>query len=379
MDAGEHRVLGGRYRVGPPLGQGGTACVYDGYDTRLARPVAIKQLRPEVAADVAMRRRFEQEARTAAQLTHPNAVAVYDTGEEAGQTFLVMERLPGRSLADRIREGPLGPEEAVGVATDVLAALRAAHSLGSVHRDVKPGNILLTEEGRAKVADFGIAKSLDLVPTGDTATADTTAFGLVVGTPAYLAPERLSGHPATERADLYALGVVLYEALTGAKPELGATAVPGAPPELAGVVVRALSPRPAGRFASAAEMAAALGAAIKTPIADAYNVRIVSVMDKAEHISESYVLRLFRSHPMVRFEGKVHEQVFQALTRQKMAVAPLNIPPAHKGILDAEFAERDKNKGKRTLFDKNLQEHPECEHLRWTLAETAVVDSDFHA
>ncbi|MGH9089546.1 MAG: serine/threonine-protein kinase [Acidimicrobiales bacterium] len=268
MDAGEDRILAGRNRVSPLLGQGGSACVYDGYDTRLARPVAIKQLRPEVAADLAMRRRFEQEGRTAARLTHPNAVAVYDTGEEAGHTFFVMERLPGRSLADRIADGPMGAAEAAGVAADVLAALRAAHSLGMVHRDVKPGNILLTEEGRAKVGDFGIATSLDLVLVGDTTMVDATVLGLVIGTPAYLAPERLTGEPATERTDLYALGVVLFETLTGAKPEPGATSVPGASPALAAVALRALSPRVADRFASAAEMAAALRAGLAPSVSE---------------------------------------------------------------------------------------------------------------
>lgn len=257
MDSGED-VLAGRYRVGALLGRGGSACVFDGYDLRLGRPVAIKQLRAEAAADPAMRRRFEQEARTAARLSHAHAVAVYDTGRDGDQSFLVMERLPGSSLADRIAEGPLDPEPAAAIGLDVLSALQAAHALGMVHRDVKPGNILLTEDGRAKVADFGIAKSADPPLIGDTTLPDVTALGLVIGTPAYLAPERLTGQPATARADLYAVGVVLYEMLTGTKPPPGPREVPGVPAALAAVVVRALSPNPVGRFVTACEMASAL-------------------------------------------------------------------------------------------------------------------------
>lgn len=252
------QLLAGRYRVGTLLGTGGSACVFDGYDTRLKRPVAIKQLRPELADDAAMRRRFDQEARTAAKLIHPNVVKVYDAGVDSGLPYLVMERLPGRTLADRVAEGPLSPVEAAGMAADVLAALQAAHHVGLVHRDIKPGNILLTEDGTAKLADFGIAKSLEPSQGGDATRRDLTAMGLVIGTPAYLTPERLAGRPATARTDLYAVGVVLFEALTGRKPVVGETEVPGAPPALAQVVRRALSPSVAERYASAASMAAAL-------------------------------------------------------------------------------------------------------------------------
>lgn len=259
------RMLAGRYRIGAPLGQGGTACVLSGYDTRLERPVAVKRLRPEAAADESIRRWFEQQARVAARLTHPNAVALYDIGEDDGQTFLVMERLDARTLADRIAQGPLTPAEVAGVGVDVLAALRAGHALGMVHRGIKPSAILFGEEGQAKVAGFGGARFLE-PPVGPMThgPAGAGAPAPVRGAPAHLAPERLAGRPATAQADLFALGVVLFEALCGRRPGPAPVSVPGAPPVLAAVVLRALAPRPEDRYRSAAEMSADLQAAMAT-------------------------------------------------------------------------------------------------------------------
>jgi hypothetical protein len=274
--AGE--VVADRYEVGERLGRGGMAEVRAGTDLRLRRPVAIKFLLPEMAARSDIRTRFEAEARAAASLSHPNAVAVFDTGEHAGAPYIVMERLPGGSLADGIGAGPARDVEAVRtLAIEVLGALGAAHAAGLVHRDVKPANILLAADGRAKVADFGIAKSVQDAPTGD-----LTATGQVFGTPAYMAPERLDGAPATPQADLWSLGVVLYEVLTGDRPFAGDTplamaraaaagehrplaeARPDVDLALADAVERALQPDPSARFASAAEMAAALGSAAGT-------------------------------------------------------------------------------------------------------------------
>lgn len=273
-------AIAGRYRLGPRLGRGGMADVFEAFDERLARPVAIKLLRPEMTADPGMRARFEREARSAASLNHPNVVAVYDSGEEDGRAFLVMERLPGETLADRVRSGPVDPDWLRGVAADVLSALDAAHQRGIVHRDIKPGNILLDPDGRAKVGDFGIAKAIRDSPAGvrstDPAAADLTAVGMLVGTVAYLSPEQIQGEPASPRSDLYGLGVVLYEALTGRKPYPGGEAVaqaravveaaapdvaelrPDVPPDLAAVVRRAMSRDPKDRFASARSMRAAL-------------------------------------------------------------------------------------------------------------------------
>jgi serine/threonine protein kinase len=205
--------LVGRYRVGAPLGAGGMGTVFAGHDLRLDRAVAIKLLRSELAQDPALRRRFEREARSAARVTHPHAVAVYDTGEDAEHdTFIVMELLSGRTLVHELANGPLAEPRLLEVAEGVLSALGAAHAEGIVHRDVKPGNILLADDGTVKVGDFGIATTLE---------SSETTTGVPLGTQAYTAPERLRGLPATARSDLYSLAVVLYEAATGSRPFTG--------------------------------------------------------------------------------------------------------------------------------------------------------------
>ncbi|MEA2972639.1 MAG: eukaryotic-like serine/threonine-protein kinase [Actinomycetota bacterium] len=266
-------LIAGRYEVGELLGRGGMAEVYAGTDLRLSRPVAIKLLQESMAARDDIRVRFEAEARAAAAILQPHAVAVYDSGEHEGVPYIVMERLPGNTLADRIATGPVLTEaEARAFGRQVLGALDAAHHVGMVHRDVKPGNILLTGEGSAKISDFGIAKSLDV-------SADLTGTGQLIGTPAYLAPEQLGGDPASPLSDLYALGVVLYEGLVGRKPFEGDNAMvtaravavgdhvplgtlrPDLDDALVRAVERAMDPDPAARFPSAS----AMGAALVTP------------------------------------------------------------------------------------------------------------------
>ena len=258
-----------------------------GRDLRLQRDVAIKVLSPEVAARANTRERFEAEARSAARLSHPNIVVVYDSGEHDGVPFLVMERLPGRTLADELAGGSIAPERARTLGVQVLAALGAAHAAGIVHRDVKPGNVLLTPEGIVKVGDFGIAKSVD--------GGDLTTTGMLLGTPAYLSPEQLAGEPATPVSDIYAVGVMLYEALAGAKPYTGPTPLalaravdagsptplrslrPDTPADLAVAIERAMEKEPARRFATAEEMAAALTGTSPAPAFDgAVTERIAS-------------------------------------------------------------------------------------------------------
>lgn len=250
--------LADRYQLGEVIGRGGMAEVRAGHDLRLDRPVAVKLLRSDIAHQPGVRQRFESEARLAARLSHPNVVSVYDSGETPdGVPFIVMERLPGSTLADRLRAGPMSEEEVRELARQVLSALQAAHSAGVMHRDVKPGNILAAGGGLWKVGDFGIAKAV--MDVG----GDPTMTVALLGTPAYLAPERLHGAPATAASDIYSVGVVLYESLAGAKP-LGTpllAAKPGADPVLAAAVERALSPVPERRFASAAEMEAAIAGA----------------------------------------------------------------------------------------------------------------------
>jgi serine/threonine-protein kinase len=269
-------MVAGRYRMGHPLGSGGMAEVYDAMDERLERPVAIKLLRADLSGDPGLRRRFEVEARSAARLVHPNVVGVFDTGELGDRPYIVMERLPGSTLADRLRDGPMDEPGTRRLASEVLGALAAAHAAGIVHRDVKPSNILWARDGSAKVADFGIAKGLE--PLLDTQAGDITGTNLVIGTPAYLAPERLAGERATPSSDLWSLGAVLYEALAGMRPFSRATALvqdperpepvplevrrPGVDPRLAAAIDRALARLPSQRFASAAEMAAAAGVSL---------------------------------------------------------------------------------------------------------------------
>jgi len=260
-------VVGGRYELRGLLGRGAMAEVRDGWDVKLGRPVAVKLLNPVVNAQPDSRLRFEAEARAAARLTGRHVVVVHDVGEHDGVPFIVMERLPGVSLADHIERGPLPPPFVHAILDGVLDALAEAHSVGILHRDVKPGNILFTANGEPKLADFGIAK---------TSGAAYTRAGEIIGSMAYLSPERLASRPATAADDLYAVGVVGYEALTARRPfpqeELGALAHailhesppplaavrPDVPPALAAAIERAMARDPAWRFDQANAMRAAL-------------------------------------------------------------------------------------------------------------------------
>jgi eukaryotic-like serine/threonine-protein kinase len=206
------RVLAGRYELHRRLGSGGAGTVWRGYDRALDRPVAIKLLHADLAEDPAAEHRFRTEATAAAKLTHPNAVLVYDLGRDGIDDYLVMELVQGSSLASVLGEGPLPAGVAAAVGAQVAGALGTAHHHGIVHRDVKPGNVLLTSEGYAKLADFGIARALGAI------TSRLTRTGTVLGTARYLAPEQLRDDPIDARADVYALGLVLHETLTGRAP-----------------------------------------------------------------------------------------------------------------------------------------------------------------
>jgi eukaryotic-like serine/threonine-protein kinase len=223
-------LLAGRYHLHSVLGRGGAGTVWRADDDVLDRPVAVKLLHPELERDQSAVVRFRREATAAAALTHPNAVIVYDIGEEDGRAFLVMELVDGVTLSDLLAEGQLAPDDVATIGVSVARALGAAHARGLVHRDVKPGNVLVTRDGVAKVADFGIATAL-----GDTQARLTTP-GMVVGTSAYLAPEQLEGDLLDARADVYSLGLVLHECLTGRQTFSGGTAVEVATRRLAGDV-----------------------------------------------------------------------------------------------------------------------------------------------
>ncbi len=212
------RLLDGRYQVDSRLARGGMATVYRALDTRLDRPVALKVMHAGLAEDHAFVERFIREARSAARLSHPGVVAVYDQGEDDGTVFLAMEYVPGRTLRDLLRERRrLTAREAFDVLEPVLSALSAAHEAGIVHRDIKPENVLLADDGRVKVADFGLARSA-LTSGGSNATQ-----GVVMGTVAYLAPEQVERGSADPRSDVYSAGILLYEMLVGAPPYSGET------------------------------------------------------------------------------------------------------------------------------------------------------------
>jgi protein kinase-like protein len=257
-------MVGGRYRLNGLLGEGGMARVFDAFDERLERPVAVKVLRPETGALPGMRKRFQQEARISARLVHPHIVAVLDYGEDGSASYLVMERLPGHTLRDEIARGPLPAERVVALTGETLSALAAAHKCGVLHRDIKPSNILLDENGHAVITDFGIAKSFD-ARAGSDPTIDLTMTGVVLGTPGYLAPERRAGHSATVQSDLYSVGAVMVEALCGRRPMPGAVVDPDLPPELGSVALCALVTDPRQRFGSADEMQRALRSAARGP------------------------------------------------------------------------------------------------------------------
>src|SRR6266508_3050098 len=259
------QILLGRYEVGRLLGAGGMAEVYEGHDRLLARRVAIKILLSQYAHDPAFLARFRREAQSAASLSHPNIVSVFDTGSEGDTWFIVMEYVDGRTLKDIIRaEGALYWARAAGVAADVAGALAVAHARGIVHRDVKPGNVMLTTEGKVKVMDFGIARA--------TAVPSITQTSAVVGTAQYIAPEQAQGREADARSDLYSLGCCLYEMVTGQVPFTGPTPIAiayrhiqedptppravnaGVPGWLERVCLKAMAKRPEDRYQTATEL-----------------------------------------------------------------------------------------------------------------------------
>lgn len=292
------RLLDGRYRVEAALARGGMATVYRAVDTRLDRVVALKVMHPELADDNEFVLRFIGEARSAARLSHPNVVGVFDQGEDDGTVFLAMEYVEGRTLRQVLRDrGPLPPAAALEMIQPVLAALGAAHEAGIVHRDVKPENVLVGTNGRIKVADFGLARALS--------EPSTATRGLLLGTVNYISPEQALGEPATPRSDVYSAGIVLYEMLTGSPPHTGPTdfvvvrshidndvpppsaADPSIPPIVDELVALATARDPQRRFADGSQFAEAVSVAHDAvgPVIDGLETREAAGVSIAEAMS----------------------------------------------------------------------------------------------
>src|ERR1700726_2333378 len=259
-------IIDGRYRVISRLGSGGMADGYPPEDQLLGRLLAVKLLHHHFAEDQEFVERFKREASSAAALSHPNIVGIFDRGEWNGTYYIAMEYVAGRSLKTIVREqGPLDPATAIDIVEQILRAARSAHRRGVIHRDLKPHNVLLDDEGRARVTDFGIARA---------GASDMTLTGSIMGTAQYLSPEQAQGHAVGATSDLYSVGVILYELLTGLVPFDGETAVaiafkqvaaeprppsmlnPAVPPGVDAIVLRALAKDPSERFADADEFLA---------------------------------------------------------------------------------------------------------------------------
>jgi serine/threonine-protein kinase len=281
-------VIGGRYRVVAPLGRGGMGAVYRAHDEVLDDEVALKILRPEVAGTPEMAARFRSEIKLARKVSHWNVCRIHEYGEDGGQQYISMELISGATLKDRLRAGPLPPDQAFDVSIQIAEGLAAIHKVGIIHRDLKSPNVMIDDAGTAKVMDFGIAKPAS-------AGTDGASTGYVLGSPEYMSPEQARGRRADFRSDLYSLGIVVFEAFTGGVPFRGATPVEtlmmhveapppiddpslGLPPALLPVLRSALAKDPGGRFADAASLAAALRAArggATAGVADALRTEVV--------------------------------------------------------------------------------------------------------
>ncbi|HEY2738993.1 MAG TPA: serine/threonine-protein kinase, partial [Thermoanaerobaculia bacterium] len=306
----------GPYRLIRRLGMGGMGEVFLAYDDRLERPVAIKQIRREAAANPALRERLLREARAAARLSHPNIVQVYDILEAAGDgdsndrgDSIVMEYVAGRSVAEMLGPGPLSLAQTVELARQIAAGLAAAHAAGLVHRDLKSENVLVDREGRARILDFGLAKPLDSDST-------LTEHGAVLGTYRAMSPEQSRGEPADARSDLFSFGVLLYEALTGVSPFAGRTPIetlrrideaaprpvtalrPEVPSELAALVHALLEKDPGRRPADAAGVARELQSLASLPeLAETGEMRAGSSLSASVLADTPTVVPLSRRPP----------------------------------------------------------------------------------
>ncbi|MGW1742863.1 Stk1 family PASTA domain-containing Ser/Thr kinase [Nocardia sp. NPDC001965] len=322
-------VLDRRYRIDAPIARGGMSMVFRGVDTRLGRQVAIKVMDPKFAGDPQFLSRFEFEARAVAGLKHSSLVEVYDQGIDGDYPFLVMELVQGGTLRELLRErGPMPPHAVRAVAEPVLAAIGVAHDAGLVHRDVKPENVLISDSGDVKIADFGLVRAV--------AAANTTSASVILGTAAYLSPEQVTSGSADSRSDVYAFGILIFELLTGRVPFTGDNSlsiayqrvendvpspsefIAGVPPEFDRLVARATAREPGHRFADAGEMVAELRAVAARLDLPAY--RVPAPRESAEHTSAR--------HPVTRPAPEPAMVAGPQATRMVTTARPRNEPPA---------------------------------------------------
>lgn len=328
-------VLDRRYRIDAPIARGGMSMVFRGLDSRLGRQVAIKVMDPKFAGDPQFLTRFEFEARAVAGLKHPSLVEVYDQGVDGEYPFLVMELVQGGTLRELLRErGPMPPHAVRAVAEPVLEAIGVAHAAGLVHRDVKPENVLISDAGEVKIADFGLVRAV--------AAANTTSASVILGTAAYLSPEQVTSGSADARSDVYAFGILIFELLTGQVPFTGDNSlsvayqrvendvpapsdlIAGVPPEFDRLVARATAREPAHRFADATEMVAELRA-----IAGRLNLppyRVPAPQESAEHTSSRHPVTRPAPEPAAAHGAHATRMVTTAHPRHEPP-PPAYIPP----------------------------------------------------
>jgi serine/threonine protein kinase len=350
----------GPYRIVGRIGAGGMGEVYRATDRRLARDVAIKLIHETLAADPSRVRRFEQEARAAGQLNHPNILAVHDFGTHEGAPYIVSELLEGESLRARLQRGPLSLRETIDYARQVADGLAAAHAKGIVHRDLKPDNLFLTQDGRVKILDFGIAKLAQ--PTDDsgapTDVAAQTAEGLVVGTLGYMSPEQLRGESVDQRSDLFSLGAILFEMLTGRQAFVRTTAAEtmaaalkedplekiddGVSPTLSRFVSRCLEKRREARFQSARDLAFALEvlsgtseiAAPDFPVTSRKRPRLTLIVGVAAIVVVAAVaIWLARDHAAASTDNLLAQATFTQLTNFESSEEDASISPDGKFVI----------------------------------------------
>ncbi len=315
-----HRKVGA-YRVLGELGRGGMAQVYKGLHEEIQREVALKELLPEAQKDRESMSRFRREALALAAFRHQNIVTLYDLVEKSESLFMVLEFVDGPTLQELIQGGPLPADVAAVVGARIASALDHAHFRHIIHRDLKPGNVMLTKAGEVKLMDFGIAKDVDLVAL--------TQQGMAVGTPAYMSPEQVTGAPLDPRTDLFSLGVLLYEALTGARPFQGKTAgeifakvrdgkytplskvAPHVPAPLAHVVKRALEVKPEKRFPDAAAMRRELDVFLAREVKVSHPALLVSFLRQRQKMTETEALAHLTQSELGSIEAHAEQRKVQ--------------------------------------------------------------------